>query len=111
MAGMIADASDDDLARYAAAIKSEQDRRRIARNAEQQVAELNVAYLAATGTEPGQAWRQPTGAHDAYQKGDLVTFEGAVYESTIDGNTWSPTDYPAGWSLKGGEDGATGQEA
>jgi len=26
-----------------------------------------------------------------------VTFEGKVYESTIDANVWSPTAYPAGW--------------
>ena len=42
-------------------------------------------------------WVQPTGSHDAYQTGDTVTFEGAEYTSLIDGNTWSPTDYPQGW--------------
>ena len=42
-------------------------------------------------------WVQPTGAHDAYQTGDTVTFEGQEYVSLIDGNTWSPTDYPQGW--------------
>lgn len=40
---------------------------------------------------------QPTGAHDAYKKGDKVSFENKVYESTIDNNVWSPTAYPAGW--------------
>lgn len=40
---------------------------------------------------------QPTGAHDAYKKGDKVTFENKVYESTIDSNVWSPAAYPAGW--------------
>ena len=47
-------------------------------------------------------WKQPTGAHDAYQKGDRVHFPAAdspVYESLIDANTWSPTGYPAGWLL------------
>lgn len=44
-------------------------------------------------------WRQPTGAHDAYQVGDRVTFDGSVYESLIDANTWSPTAYPQGWQL------------
>lgn len=44
-------------------------------------------------------WIQPTGAHDAYSTGDRVTFEGAEYVSKIDGNTWSPTAYPAGWEL------------
>ena len=40
---------------------------------------------------------QPTGAHDAYNKGDKVTFEGKHYISMIDGNVYSPTAYPAGW--------------
>lgn len=44
---------------------------------------------------------QPTGAHDAYQIGDRVTFEGNIYESVIDNNVWSPTAYPAGWTLIG----------
>ena len=40
---------------------------------------------------------QPTGAHDAYKKGDKVKFEGKIYESLIDANAYSPSDYPAGW--------------
>lgn len=40
---------------------------------------------------------QPTGAHDAYAKGDKVTFEGKHYISLIDANVYSPTAYPAGW--------------
>ena len=40
---------------------------------------------------------QPTGAHDAYKKGDKVTFEGKHYISLIDGNVYSPVAYPAGW--------------
>lgn len=40
---------------------------------------------------------QPTGAHDAYQKGDKIKFEGKVYESLIDANAYSPSAYPAGW--------------
>ena len=43
-------------------------------------------------------WVQPD-ATTAYKKGDKVMFEGKVYESTIDGNVWSPTAYPAGWKL------------
>lgn len=45
-------------------------------------------------------WVQPTGAHNAYQTGDRVHYKTAtdpVYESLIDGNVWSPDDYPAGW--------------
>lgn len=40
---------------------------------------------------------QPTGAHDAYAKGDKVKYNGKVYESLIDGNTYSPDAYSAGW--------------
>lgn len=40
---------------------------------------------------------QPTGAHDAYKKDDIVTFEGKVYKSILDSNTYSPSAYPAGW--------------
>ena len=44
-------------------------------------------------------WKQPTGAHDAYQNGDKVTYNGKKYISLIDSNTYSPADYPAGWKL------------
>lgn len=39
----------------------------------------------------------PTGTHDAYGKGDLVTFGGAVYECLIGACTWSPAAYPQAW--------------
>ena len=42
-------------------------------------------------------WVQPTGAHDAYNTGDRVTYNGRVYESTMDGNVWAPDAYPKGW--------------
>ena len=48
-------------------------------------------------------WKQPTGAQDAYNKGDKVHYPDAdstVYESLIDGNVWSPADYPQGWEQK-----------
>lgn len=48
------------------------------------------------GTAPAE-WVQPSGAHDAYQTGDRVTFQGAVWESVLDANVWSPTAHPAGW--------------
>lgn len=44
-------------------------------------------------------WSQPTGAHDAYNKGDIVDYNGTLYESLIDGNTYSPDAYPAGWRV------------
>ena len=42
-------------------------------------------------------WSQPTGSHDSYAKGDIVEYNGALYKSLIDGNTYSPDAYPAGW--------------
>lgn len=40
---------------------------------------------------------KPEGAHDAYQKGAGITFNGEKYESLIDNNVWSPDEYPQGW--------------
>ena len=42
-------------------------------------------------------WVQPTGAHDAYNTGDKVTYNGKRYISLIDANVYSPDAYPAGW--------------
>ena len=51
---------------------------------------------------PGEipVWKQPTGAQDAYHKGDRVRYPdeaGAVYESLTDGNVWPPDAYSEGW--------------
>lgn len=49
-------------------------------------------------TEEGYPeWVQPLGASDAYNTGDVVSYNGALYKSTIDGNVWAPDVYPAGW--------------
>lgn len=42
-------------------------------------------------------WVQPLGATDAYNKGDIVSYKGKLYRSTIDSNVWAPDAYPAGW--------------
>ena len=52
--------------------------------------------------KPGEipVWRQPTGAQDAYNKGDRVHYpdkDGPVYESIVDANVWEPGVY--GWEL------------
>ena len=44
-------------------------------------------------------WAQPTGAHDAYNAGDVVNYNGTLYQSLIDGNVYSPEAYPAGWAI------------
>lgn len=49
-------------------------------------------------TEEGYPeWVQPIGASDAYNTGDIVSYNGTLYKSTIDGNVWSPEAYPQGW--------------
>ena len=40
-------------------------------------------------------WRQPTGAQDAYKKGDKVTYDNKHWISTADNNVWQPGVY--GW--------------
>lgn len=58
------------------------------------------AEVAAPGEIP--VWKQPTGAQDAYNKGNKVWYPDVnttVYESVIDSNVWSPNDYPQGWKV------------
>ena len=73
------------------------------------------AHTAQPGWEPGKTpalwtevakpgeipvWRQPTGAQDAYAKGDKVHYpdkDGQVYVSTVDSNVWEPGVY--GWEV------------
>ena len=43
-------------------------------------------------------WAQPTGAHDAYNIGDKVTYNGQHYVCTSDGNVYAPDVY--GWQLE-----------
>lgn len=51
-------------------------------------------------TEQGYpVWSQPSGVHDAYNTGDVVEYNGALYRSVIDGNVYAPDVYPAGWEL------------
>ena len=44
-------------------------------------------------------WSAPTGAHDAYNAGDIVNYNGTLYKSLVDGNVYSPEAYSAGWEL------------
>lgn len=42
-------------------------------------------------------WSKPSGAHDAYSTGDVVDYNGTLYVSVIDGNVYSPDEYPNAW--------------
>lgn len=48
-------------------------------------------------------WSRPTGAHDAYNKGDIVDYNGVLYKSLIDGNVYSPDEYSTGWEVYTGK--------
>ena len=41
-------------------------------------------------------WVQPTGAHDAYNTGDKVSYNGKHYVCTVDANVYAPDVY--GWA-------------
>lgn len=51
-------------------------------------------------TEKYPEYVQPTGAHDAYNTGDKMTYtDGNKYECSVDGCVWGPDVYPQGWKL------------
>ena len=56
--------------------------------------------LGVTAADPEAVpeWVQPAGAHDAYQTGDRVRYQGTVYESLADGNVYAPDVWSAGWA-------------
>lgn len=57
-------------------------------------------YKAIGVTEDGYPeWVQPLGASDAYNIGDIVSYNGVLYKSLMDGNVYSPDAYPAGWEV------------
>lgn len=51
--------------------------------------------VAPEGTIPD--WVQPTGAQDAYAKGDKVIHKEKTWTSTVDDNVWEPGVY--GWAI------------
>ena len=106
----------------AAGMLAEVERREAEEAARRAVDEAVQVYAEAQGLTVLQAWRalapegvdvpddpapapapdapayvQPTGAHDAYQAGDRVTFQGRVYEAVINAVVWSPLAYPQAW--------------
>lgn len=59
--------------------------------------DLTPALWTEVSVDEWPEWRQPTGAQDAYNTGDKVTFEGKHYISLMDANIWSPAVYPQAW--------------
>ena len=62
---------------------------------------LNVEIKNEDGstTEVVAEYKQPTGSHDTYKKGDKVLFNGKIYKSLIDYNAYSPEEYAQGWEV------------
>ena len=53
------------------------------------------ALWVAVSVDAWPEWVPPSGAHDAYHRGDKVSYNGKHYISTIDANTYAPDVY--GW--------------
>lgn len=67
-----------------------------------EVEKLSGGAVVVPDPEPAEEYPefvQPTGAHNAYNTGDKITYNGKHYESTMDGNVWTPDAYPQGWKL------------
>lgn len=58
--------------------------------------DVTPALWVRTWTDEYPEWVQPTGAHDAYNKGDKVSHNGKHWVSDIDANVYEPSVY--GWS-------------
>lgn len=102
-----------------AAMQAELERRGTEASDREAVETAVAAYAGSQGLTVLEAWRalvpegvevpddpeppdapdyvKPTGAHDAYNTGDLVTFQGKVYRARLDAVVWSPLEYPQAW--------------
>lgn len=57
--------------------------------------DITPALYTKISVEEYPQWVQPTGAQDAYKKGDKVTYDNKHWISTADNNVWQPGVY--GW--------------
>ena len=57
---------------------------------------LQTGYMVALGRADGEPYVPPTGAHDAYALGSVVTHNGSTWTSTVNANAWEPGVY--GWT-------------
>lgn len=57
-------------------------------------------YKAIGVTKDGyDEWSQPAGAHDTYNKGDIVWYLGVLYISTVDNNAYAPGVVDGQWII------------
>jgi hypothetical protein len=82
--------TDEDLAALIIAAQDELGRRATLAHIPEQIEQLAADWATAAGREPGDAWVQPTGYHDAYPLGSTVTHDGREWESLRAGNPDEP---------------------
>lgn len=93
LAPQLGELDDVTLDKLAEAVTSDINKRAVIASAEARQSELNQDVLNAEGIRPGDPWRQPTGAHNAYPQGWPAEHpEGSdrMWESLINGNVHEP---------------------
>lgn len=60
--------------------------------------DVAVSLFVKISIEEIPEWEKPDSTN-SYMLGDKVRFEGHIYESIMDYNIWSPSEYPAGWKM------------
>lgn len=82
--------TDEEFSQVQKKVEAERQRRANLTDIPQRIAKLSNDYLEAEGTDVGESWRQPAGAHDAYPKGWQISHNGTVWQSTTPSNVWEP---------------------
>ena len=90
----------EELARQNAKAENSYDYQKQLDEIFERIEKLEALHKPEEPTEPEEEYPefvQPTGAHDAYNTGRKITFNGEKYICKIDGCVWDPITYPAAW--------------
>ena len=89
----------DNLAREKAKPEKSYDMQKQIDELFERVEKLEKLHETEEPTEPEEypEYKAPSGAHDAYNTGDKITFKGKKYVCTMNNCVWSPEVYPQGW--------------
>ena len=90
----------DNLAREKAKIENSFDIQKQIDELRERIEALENKEVVDAPIEPVEEYplfKQPTGAHDVYNTGDKVTYNGKKYTCKLDNCVWSPDTYPQGW--------------
>lgn len=72
-------------------LQAEEDSRVAEERRQSEVAIIDATIaLMENAHESGEAWVQPTGAHDAYRAGIIVNHNGKTWENLTPANVWEP---------------------